>query len=158
MARRHDKTWSRRAALQLLYSAEMTDQSVEDAVAQGILLFESEEEQGAAPDKYTLELCRGVEEHQAEIDELIDSSSDNWSIGRMPIMDRIALRLAVYEMRYVSTVPVSVSIDEAVEIAKEFGGEDESHRFVNGVLGQVAKRLDGLAAKAEPADAAAEEK
>ena len=60
----------------------------------------------------------------------------------MPIMDRSVLRLATYEMLHEDDVPVSVSINEAVDLAKEFGGEDESHRFVNGVLGQIAKRLE----------------
>ena len=52
------------------------------------------------------------------------------------------LRIAVYEMMFQEEVPLSVSIDEAVELAKRYGGEDESHRFVNGVLGQIAKRLE----------------
>ena len=62
----------------------------------------------------------------------------------MPIVDRSILRLATYEMMYVEDVPTSVSINEAVELAKDFGGEDESPRFVNGVLGRIAKRLDGV--------------
>lgn len=140
--RRHENTWSRRAALQVLYSAEMTDQQVEDVLAAGIAVFEDEEQAGTEPDEYAVELCKGVEECRAEIDELIDSSSDNWAVSRMPIMDRTILRLAVYEILHVEAVPTSVSINEAVEIAKEFGGEDESHRFVNGVLGQIAKKLE----------------
>ena len=83
-----------------------------------------------------------MEEHKNEIDDMVDSCSDNWAIGRMPIMDRYILRIAVYEMMFQQELSLSVSIDEAVELAKEFGGEDESHRFVNGVLGQVAKRLE----------------
>lgn len=52
------------------------------------------------------------------------------------------LRQSVYEMLYVEDVPISVSINEAVELAKEFGGDDESHKFVNGVLGKIAKELE----------------
>lgn len=67
----------------------------------------------------------------------------------MPIVDRSILRLAAYEMMYVDDVPVSVSINEAVELAKDFGGEDESPRFVNGVLGRIAKRLEDAAAASD---------
>ncbi len=142
MAKRHPKTQSRRAALQLLYSAEITDQKIADLLGQNAVVFDDEEQDGATPDAYATLLLEGVEEHKEEIDEMVDSSSDNWAIGRMPIMDRSILRIAVYEMMFEEGLSLSVSIDEAVELAKEFGGEDESHRFVNGVLGQIAKRLE----------------
>ena len=142
MAKPHPNPWSRRAALQLLYSAELTDQKVADLREQKAVVFDNEEQDGAEPDAYAITLLKGVEEHKDEIDDMVDSCSDNWAIGRMPIMDRSILRLAVYEMMHEEDVPVSVSINEAVELAKEFGGEDESHRFVNGVLGQIAKRLE----------------
>ena len=67
----------------------------------------------------------------------------------MPVVDRAILRLAVYEMTYVDEVPVSVTINEAVELAKAYGGEDDSSRFVNGVLGRIAAGID--AEDAEPA-------
>lgn len=60
----------------------------------------------------------------------------------MPATDRCLLRQTVYEMEYVDDVPISVSINEAVELAKEFGGEDDSHKFVNGVLGKIAKQIE----------------
>ena len=60
----------------------------------------------------------------------------------MPATDRCLLRQSVYEMLYVDDVPISVSINEAVELAKQFGGDDESHKFVNGVLGKIAKELE----------------
>ena len=146
MSRSHHRTWSRRAALQLLYSAEITGQTIADLLQQSnAIVFESEDKEAVSPDEYTLVLIRGIEEHQEEIDTMLDSSSDNWSIDRMPIMDRSILRVAVYEMMFQDAIPVSVSIDEAVELAKKYGGEDESHRFVNGVLGQIAKKLEGQA-------------
>ena len=142
MSRSHHRTWSRRAALQLLYSAEITGQTIADLLQQNnAIVFESEDKEAVSPDEYALVLIRGIEEHQEEIDTMLDSSSDNWSIDRMPIMDRSILRVAVYEMMFQDAIPVSVSIDEAVELAKKYGGEDESHRFVNGVLGQIAKSL-----------------
>ena len=142
MAKRHENTWSRRAALQVLYSAEITERPISDILYEGISVFEDEEQEGGAPDEYAVALLKGIAAHRTEIDEMVDSSSDNWAVSRMPIMDRSILRLAVYEMMHEEDVPVSVSINEAVELAKEFGGEDESHRFVNGVLGQIAKRLE----------------
>lgn len=143
MARRHDNTWSRRAALQVLYIAEITERKPSDILAEGITVFEDEEQQaGNVPDAYAAQLLSLVEEHQEEIDQVIDSTSDNWAVSRMPIMDRSVLRLAVAEMRYVDGLSLSVSINEAVELAKDFGGEDESHRFVNGVLGKIAKQME----------------
>ena len=142
MAKRHPKSWSRRAALQLLYSAEINDQKIAELLEQKPVVFDNEEQDGAEPDAYAVTLLEGVEAHKEEIDQMGDSSSDNWAVSRMPVMDRAILRLAVFEMLYVGKVSVSVFINEAVDLAKEFGGEDESHRFVNGVLGQVAKNLE----------------
>ena len=76
------------------------------------------------------------------IDVRLNSTSENWKLNRMPIVDRCILRLATYEMLFVDEVPVSVAINEAVELAKDFGGEDESPRFVNGVLGRIARQLE----------------
>ena len=89
------------------------------------------------------------------IDKHLAATSENWALARMPIVDRSILRLATYEMMYVDDVPTSVTINEAVELAKDFGGEDESPRFVNGVLGRIAKILDEE--KAASASAAARE-
>ena len=147
MVKSHPKSWSRRAALQVLYSAEITNTAVSELLAKDCaVVLESEEQELACPDAYAISLLNGVEAHKEEIDQMVDSSSDNWAISRMPIMDRSILRIAVYEMMFESSLSLSVSIDEAVELAKKYGGEDESHRFVNGVLGQIAKRLEGEAA------------
>ena len=91
--------------------------------------------------EYALGLIRGVQEYQAAIDERLEGASENWALSRMPIVDRSILRLAVYEMFQREDVPVSVSINEAVELAKAFGGEDDSPRFVNGVLGRIARSM-----------------
>lgn len=143
-AKRHERTRARRDALQVLYTSEITAQSPA-AIAEG---RDRLSEDGPLPE-YALALVRGVEAHQCAIDDHLAATSENWSLSRMPIVDRSILRLAAYEMMYVDDVPTSVTINEAVELAKDFGGEDESHRFVNGVLGRIAKRLDG-----EPEDGA----
>ncbi len=136
-AKRHERTRARRAALQVLYTSEITDESPA-AIAEDGGRFPDEE---ALPE-YALLLVRGVEAHRCAIDGHLSATSENWSLARMPIVDRSILRLATYEMMYVDDVPTSVTINEAVELAKDFGGEDESPRFVNGVLGRIAKRLD----------------
>jgi N utilization substance protein B len=80
----------------------------------------------------------GVEAHQARIDSIIEDISENWSLSRMPLVDRSILRLAVWEMLYRDDdVPDSVAINEAVEMAKVYGGEDSS-KFINGILGRLA--------------------
>ena len=86
-------------------------------------------------------LLDGCKENLEAIDELIVSASENWALDRMPMVDRALLRLSTYEMRYVEDVPVSVSINEAVNLAKEFGGDD-SPRFINGILGRIATQLE----------------
>jgi len=81
-----------------------------------------------------------VAERGEEIDELIEKASKNWRLARMPVVDRSILRLATGEMLLLNDVPVSVSINEAVELAKTFG-EKESRAFVNGILDRIASIL-----------------
>ena len=73
-----------------------------------------------------------------EIDALLDETSEGWRTGRMSKVDLNLLRLAVYEIRFDEDIPTGVAISEAVELAKQFGGE-ESSSFVNGILGHIAK-------------------
>ncbi|MEG0027149.1 MAG: transcription antitermination factor NusB [Raoultibacter sp.] len=137
--RRHERSDARRLALQLLYQSEMLGQSA------GVIVQEQRyiaEEGVLSP--YALGLLTGVEKNQEVIDEYLKVSSENWTLTRMPAVDRSLLRLAVYEMLYVKDVPLSVSINEAVELAKDFGGEDESPRFVNGILGRIAKSIEAV--------------
>ena len=83
-------------------------------------------------------LVAGVAERSAEIDALISEYSREWTIARMPSIDVIILRLAVFELLGRPDVPTAVVIDEAVELAKTFS-TDDSGRFVNGVLSSIAK-------------------
>jgi N utilization substance protein B len=77
-------------------------------------------------------------ERSTEIDEWIDSSSDNWRIARMAVIDRNVLRIAATEMRWIEEVPPKVAIDEAIEIVRRFSTE-KSATFVNGVLDKLMK-------------------
>lgn len=138
-AKRHERTRARRDAIQVLYTAEIRELSpIDIAQSESGRLAEDGPLSG-----YAFELVQGVCEHQSEVDEHLAATSENWSLARMPVVDRSILRLATYEMIFVDDVPISVSINEAVELAKDFGGEDDSPRFVNGVLGRIAKRLSG---------------
>lgn len=136
MARRHERTYARKQAIQLLYQAEILD------VAPASLLESESSLIDAKPSRYTQRLVAGIQEACPAIDSLLAEYSENWAVDRMPALDRAVLRLACYEMACVDEVPVSVAINEAVDLAKEYGGEDESHRFVNGVLGRIAEYLE----------------
>ena len=87
--------------------------------------------------KIILEKYEAVAGHIAEIDELINANAKGWKTTRMNKVDLSILRLAVYEMKWDDEVPVKVAINEAVELAKNFSG-DEGPAFVNGVLGKLA--------------------
>ena len=76
--------------------------------------------------------------HQPEIDALLDETSEGWRTGRMGRVDLNLLRLAVFEIRFDEEIPTGVAINEAVEIAKKYGG-DHSASFVNGILGKIAR-------------------
>lgn len=89
---------------------------------------------------YARLLIRSIIDNRARIDSRITASSENWSINRMSRVDRCLLRIAIVEMFYIGDVPLNVAIDEAVEISKNFGG-DESPMFINGVLDRAALSL-----------------
>lgn len=80
-----------------------------------------------------------VIQHIPEIDQLIDESADRWSVERIGKIELAILRVATFEMKF-KEIPVQVAVNEAIEIAKKYG-EDQSPKFVNGVLGQIVKRL-----------------
>jgi N utilization substance protein B len=125
---------ARERALELLYEANAkttTATAVIDALP-------------VDPDEYAAAIAVGVDEHVAELDELLQRHVQGWTIDRMAVLDRTLLRMAAYELAYEASVPVAVIISEAVDLAKQYSTE-ESGRFVNGVLGSVAKevRQDG---------------
>lgn len=123
---------ARHQALHLLYQREITEDTVSRILSDGSWSSEDGE-----PTEYCREIVGGVEAAQERIDSIIEDISQNWVLSRMPLVDRSILRIAVYEMLYRDDVPDSVSINEAVEMAKVYGGEDSS-KFVNGILGRLA--------------------
>lgn len=140
MARRK----AREFALKALYQADVSEGAGIDALGglwAGLLDGEQDEKPAEADEiEFAERLVGAVDENKAQIDELIDGASKNWRLVRMPTVDRNILRLAAGEMLLMSDVPVSVSINEAVELAKRFG-DKESRAFVNGILDRIASIL-----------------
>ena len=90
---------------------------------------------------YAIDCAKGVTAHREEIDEKISANlKSGWKIGRISRVSLAIMRLAIYEMLYIDSIPVSVSINEAVELSKKYTVQDDTS-FVNGVLGAVAKEL-----------------
>ncbi len=129
------RTRARKQVLQMLFSLDFVGENA------NLPADSTEVMDGVVVEKYAKELLSGISENFAQIDKVIEEASENWSLSRMASTDRAILRIAVFEMLYRDDVPSSVSINEAVELAQSFGGEDESFRFVNGVLGRIAAQL-----------------
>jgi N utilization substance protein B len=114
-------------------------------------------------DAYAERLVLGVDEHREDLDALISSFAERWSVERMPFIDRNLLRIGCFELVHLPDVPTAVVISEAVELAKEYS-TDDSGRFVNGMLARIAERVrptdrvavpDGPVALPAPSDAGA---
>jgi transcription antitermination protein NusB len=93
-------------------------------------------------EEYAIRLARGVEEEQDRLDAVLSEVSVGWPVHRMSTVDRSILRLALYEMHYVDDVPPDVAVNEAIELAKGFSG-DEAPAFVGGVLRGAELRAQG---------------
>lgn len=128
MARRRD---ARRRAALMLYQADVTGRAPADVLAE-------RRELGERIPTFTVELVEGVAGRLAEIDELLGANSEEWPVERMAAVDRAILRLACHEVLHRDDIPAAVAIDEAVEAAKTLSTED-SGRFVNGLLGKIAR-------------------
>ena len=110
------------------------------------LYFDTLEELSGKDQEYMSQKYRHVLEKLDEIDVLLNETSNGWKTKRMSRVDLTALRLAVYELKYDKDVPTGVAINEAVELAKRFGGET-SGSFVNGILGKIANPDKKVAAR-----------
>ena len=129
------RTLARSQALQLLFQAEATGRTVYEVLEGDYALSEG------PLDPFGEMLARGADDMRSDLDAVIEVTSSNWSISRMSSVDRNLLRLALYEMLEVDEVAVAVTIDESVELAKAYGSDD-SFRFINRLLGRVARRMD----------------
>lgn len=128
MGSRHQ---SRERALQILFQYDIHGKP-------GVWLDEFWRQCHASEDVKTFaeRLVGGVLEHKKDLDSLIGKYATNWKVSRMQILDRNILRLGAYELLYLDEVPAKVSVDEAIELAKDFGDE-EAAKFVNGILDKV---------------------
>ena len=126
---------SREQAFALLFEKSFNDLPVMD-LAEG-----AQDARELIIEPFALALAQGAEEKLAEIDARIDEFSHKWSRNRISRVALAVLRLAVYEMLYEDDTPVSVAINEAVELAKKYGGDEDSS-FVNGVLGGISRQAE----------------
>jgi N utilization substance protein B len=132
---------ARQQALQLLFEWDLRRSPLDEILAGYYNSLLVSEESAVKPfrDPFAECLVRGVIDDVTGIDEKITKHAEHWKIPRMPTVDRNILRLAVYEMLRTDT-PAAVAIDEALELARKFSGEESVH-FVNGVLDAVRKDL-----------------
>jgi transcription antitermination protein NusB len=145
MAARHR---SRKRALQVLFEWDMRGEPIDRAIAHYYdSLYSEESETRPKPDKFMEELARGTAAQAAEIDKQIEAKSEHWRLERMPVVDRNILRLAIFELKQ-QAVPAPVVIDEALELARRFSG-DESLSFINGVLDAVHRQAVAAGSAAE---------
>ncbi|MEU1996664.1 transcription antitermination factor NusB [Nocardia gamkensis] len=126
---------ARRRAVDLLFEAEARDVDAADLLDERAEL--ANRDQSVAPvHPYTRTLVGGVADDLDRVDGTIESYLQDWTLARLPAVDRAILRIAVWELFHASDVPPVVAVDEAVELAKELS-TDDSPSFLNGVLGQV---------------------
>jgi N utilization substance protein B len=131
-------------ALQTLYEQDFRRESgdasfdLDSVLKRNITRYES-----TVDDVFFIEeLVKGVASHEAELDDMLRPLAPEWPIEQIARMDRVVLRIGIYELKYGKDVPPKVVINEAVELAKAFGG-DNSSKFINGVLGTALKKLNG---------------
>lgn len=129
MARRK----SRELAFLLLFEKCFDDADMQEIIDRAI------EARDIEPDDFALRLAIGADTYALENDQLIEEHSHRWSKNRLSKVTLSILRLALYEMLHVEETPVSVAINEAVELAKAYGADDEPP-FINGILGAVARK------------------
>ncbi|MCF8886140.1 transcription antitermination factor NusB [Priestia megaterium] len=123
---------ARQKALQALFQHDLGQTEPTEAIGNVV--------QNEKSDQFLESLVLGVVEHQQEIDELLRNHLEKWTLDRVATVDRVILRIAVYEMKYEEEIPTSVTLNEAIELAKTFG-DDQSSKFINGVLSKVLTTL-----------------
>ncbi|HEX7064590.1 MAG TPA: transcription antitermination factor NusB [Bacillales bacterium] len=123
---------ARQKAVQSLFQMDISGTEPTEAIANVL-----EEDERA--DVFLSDLVNGTLQHLDDIDPLIEKHLEHWNMKRIGNVDRCILRMAVFELSHMEDIPRNVTLNEAVELAKMFGGE-ESGRFVNGVLSKIAKQ------------------
>ena len=130
---------ARCVTLEILYEIDIANHSPAEVIDRRL----SEQEMDEAGLKFAAKLMEGVLKHQETMDRLIARYAPEWPLDQMAVIDRNVLRIAIYEFLVDDETPVKVAINEAVELAKEYGS-DSTPRFVNGVLGTLAEQIPQL--------------
>jgi len=129
VGRRH---LARELALKVLFELETDGGDAERSLQYHV----AESRADAEVADFARTLIQGVRDHQTEIDAQLKEASSNWGLDQMAKVERTLLRIASFEILYLPSVPLKAAINESIELAKTFGG-DEAGRFVNGVLGRI---------------------
>ena len=129
-----ERRLSREVSLKVLFQVDLVHTNIEETLKN---TFENDKYSDEVKE-FALTLVKGVMSNLAEIDKVIKNYTNNWSLERITNIDRSILRIAIYEILYLPNIPKSVSINEAVELAKKYGTKS-SFSFVNGVLGRINK-------------------
>lgn len=135
------RTQSRQFALQILYQVDITEDLAASAIGDFWRRESKESDVDEEVKRFTNLLIKGALEHQKNIDQLISKHSIDWDIGRMPIVDRNILRVAVFELLYLVDISANVTINEALELARRFSTE-ESVKFINALLDKIKDYKD----------------
>jgi len=125
---------AREKAIILLYQMDLLKKSPEEIVENDLLV-------GKKFDEFSLILINGVTGNLKEIDDIIRNTVQNWSLDRIAVIDRNILRVAIYEMIHEDDIPLKVSVDEAIEIAKNLGQKPDTPKFINGILGKFLNKI-----------------
>ena len=125
---------AREKAIILLYQKDLLKKSPEEIV-------ENDQLVGKIFDEFSLKLINGVTGNLKEIDGIIKATVQNWSLNRIAVIDRNILRVAIYEMLHEDDIPLKVSVDEAIEIAKNLGQKPDTPKFINGILGKFLNNI-----------------
>jgi len=132
---------SRMVAMQIIYEWSVKSKSDILAIARTNIANNPIED---VDEPFINQLLKGVSKHYAEIDKLVTTAAPEWPLEQIAVIDIAILRLSIYELLFCTDIPPKVAIDEAVELAKTYGGANSS-KFINGVLGTVyrsSKRYD----------------
>lgn len=132
---------ARELALQILFQIDF-----HGSISGWLEEFWAEQRSSQPVREFANHLVDGVQAQKAELDQLIKQSAENWTLDRMPIIDRNILRQSIYELLWVPDVPAKVTVDEALQLAKSFA-DDDAKRFVNGILDKILKQDPRLKAK-----------
>lgn len=142
----HFKRMGRELAMQYLFQCDLAGESETEETMEAF--WAQAEESGEFPSNrifrkaraYAEKLIMGVQAHEFEINELLETSSKKWNVDRMSTVDRNVMRIAIFELKFCPDIPPVVSIDEAIEIGKDFSGE-KSGTFINGLLNGIKNKL-----------------